>query len=203
MTTSILLATAVVLGLLAFFEPCTIATHTLFSVRAHGYVQAQRGRELITLWLARSAFSVALLLFSVAITTPPGWGRVIPSVALALMASVYLISRLIYIPVPHLEFWRALPRAAKLPQAIKLGLTLPACTLPLFAILVALAITLHSFTAAVAAGLLFAAFFTLPTAVTAYAGLSETGRRFLHVTALTTAYLTALLFYGVAVYLLF
>lgn len=203
MTTSILLATAVVLGLLAFFEPCTIATHTLFSVRAHGYVQAQRGRELITLWLARSAFSVALLLFSVTITTPPGWGRVIPSVALALMASVYLISRLIYIPVPHLEFWRVLPRAAKLPQAIKLGLTLPACTLPLFAILVALAITLDSFTAAIAAGLLFAAFFTLPTAVTAYAGVSECGRRFLHVTALTTAYLTALLFYGVAVYLLF
>lgn len=202
MTTSILLATATVLGLLAFFEPCTIATHTLFSVRAHGFVRAQRGRELFMLWFARSALSAGLLLFGVAVTTPPGWGRVLPSAALALMASLYLISRRVYIPVPHLEFWRVWPRAVELPQAIKLGLTLPACTLPLFVILAALSVTLDSATAAVAAGLLFAAFFTLPTAVTAYAGLSQSGRRFLQVTALTTAYLTALLLYGVAAYLL-
>lgn len=202
MTTSNLLATATVLGLLAFFEPCTIATHTLFSVRAHGCVRAQRGRELLMLWFARSALSVGLLFFGVAVTTPPGWGRALPSAALALMASLYLISRSVYIPVPHLELWRVLPGAAELPQAIKLGLTLPACTLPLFVILVALSVTLNSATAAVAAGLLFAAFFTLPTAVTAYTGLSESGRRFLHVTALTTAYLTALLLYGAAAYLL-
>lgn len=49
----------------------------------------------------------------------------------------------------------------------------------------ALALTLDSYTAAIAAGLLFAAFFTLPTAVTAYAGVSDSGRRFLHITVLT------------------
>ncbi len=202
MTTPMLLVTATVLGLLAFFEPCTIATHTLFSVRTHGSARAHRGRELLTLWLTRSALSVGLLLFGVAVTTPPGWGRVLPGVALMLMASLYLASRFVYIPVPHFEFWRMLLRAVELPQAIKLGATLPACTLPLFVILAALSITLDSPAAAVGAGLLFAAFFTLPTALTAYAGLSQGGRDFLHAAALATAYLTAGLLYGVAAYLL-
>jgi len=31
----LLIFTAATLGMLAFFEPCTIATHTLFAVRAH------------------------------------------------------------------------------------------------------------------------------------------------------------------------
>ena len=203
MTTFHLLATASVLGLLSFFEPCTIATHTLFSVRVHGAAQAQRRRELISLWLARCSLSMGLLLSAVAITTPPGWGRVLPGVALMLMASLYLVSRAVYIPVPHLEFWRLLPGAVDLPQAMKLGLTLPACTLPLFIILAALSITLDSSADAAVAGLLFATVFTLPTALTAYLGLSEAGRRFLHAAALITAYLTAALLYGTAAYLLY
>ena len=51
--------------------------------------------------------------------------------------------------------------------------------------------------------LLFAAFFTLPTALAIYAGVSETGRRFLHAAALATADITAALLYGVAAYVLF
>ena len=203
MTAPILLATATVLGLLSFFEPCTIATHTLFSARAHAAAQVRCCRDLFGLWFTRSLLTVGLLLLAVTLTTPPAWGVYLPSVALAVMASVYIVSRFVYIPVPHLEFWKLLPRGAHLSQAIKLGATLPACTLPLFLIVTALSVTLDSVVAAIGAGLLFATLFTLPTMLTALMGLSDGGRRFLNGAALATAYITAALLSGAAIYLFF
>lgn len=202
MTSPIVFATAALLGLLSFFEPCTIATHTLFSARAHTSARGQCCAELLMLWLTRSLLAVGLLLIAVALSAPPTWGVYLPSAALAVMASVYIVSRFIYIPVPHLEFWKLLPGGMALAQSVKLGLTLPACTLPLFIIVTALTVTLDSAGTAVGAGLLFATLFTLPTAVTTFAGLSDTGRRFLNGSALATAYITAALLYGAAAYLL-
>lgn len=49
--------TAAALGLLSFFEPCTIATHTLFSARAHADLRAARHGALLGLWITRSAFN--------------------------------------------------------------------------------------------------------------------------------------------------
>lgn len=203
MTAPILLATATVLGLLAFFEPCTIATHTLFSARAHAAMRPQCCHELLELWLTRSLLSIGLLLFAVALITPPVWGPYLPSVALAVMASVYIVSRFVYLPVPHLEFWKLLPGGMELPQSVKLGLTLPACTIPLFVVVLGLAVSAGSLALALAAGLLFATLFTLPTAMTALTGLSDGGRRFLNFSAVATSYITAVLLYGAAVYLLF
>ena len=105
--------------------------------------------------------------------------------------------------MPHLEFHKLIPDSARLPQAIQLGLTLPACTLPLFIIVLGITITLDSYALAVMGGLLFAGLFTLPTAVTSVTGLSEVGQRFLKISALATPYITAALMVGAAIYLLF
>lgn len=203
MTAWTLVLAASALGALSFFEPCTIATHTLFSVRAHARPWPDCCRELLTLWLTRSLLSVGLLLLALTITAPPDWGIYVPSVILTVMATVYIISRFQYIPVPHLEFHKLIPGNVRLPHAVQLGLTLPACTLPLFIIVLGITITLDSYALALMGGLLFAGLFTLPTAVTSVMGLSEAGQRFLGVSALATPYITAALMYGVAIYLLF
>lgn len=202
MTAAALVVMAAVLGLLAFFEPCTIATHTLFSARAHARTWPGCCRELLTLWIARSLLAVGLLLLAVAATAPPRWGGNLVSLILAVMATVYIVSRFQYIPVPHLEFHRLVPGGGRLSHAAQLGFTLPACTLPLFIILAGMAITLDSYRLAIVGGLLFASLFTLPTAVASVTGLTAAGQRFLKRSALSTPYITAALLYGAAAYLL-
>lgn len=202
MTAPVVLALAMVLGALSFFEPCTIATHTLFSVRAHARRGLVSARELLSLWAARSLLSSVLLLVIVAVVGPLRFEAQFAGTALAVIASVYLVSRFVYIPVPHLEFWKLHPGGRTLPQAVQLGLTLPACTLPLFIIVTAATAILGSWQVAFGAGLLFATLFTAPTAVGVFFGVSESGRRFLHRAAQATPYITAALLYGVAIYLL-
>lgn len=202
MTAAVLIATASALGLLSFFEPCTIATHTLFSARAHAHPWSACRHELFVLWLTRSLLVTGLLAVAVLLSPPPKWGEVLPSVILAVMASVYIVSRFVYVPVPHLEFHRLVPGRVRLSAAVRLGLTLPACTLPLFVIVLGMVVTLDSFALALAGGLLFASLFTLPTAVVAVTGLSVSGQRFLKASALATSYITAGLLYAAAVYLL-
>ena len=203
MTAWTLVLVAAVLGALSFLEPCTIATHTLFSARSHARAWPYCCRELLLLWLTRSLRAGGLLLLTVAASTPPHWGGYFPSVILAGMATLYVVSRFLYIPVPHLEFHRLVPGGVRLPQAAQLGLTLPACTLPLFVIVLGLTITLDSYPLAVIGGLLFASLFTLPTAVTSVTGLSVAGQRFLKASATATPYITGVLLYGAAAYLLF
>ena len=176
---TLLLATSVLLGALAFFEPCAIATHTLFTVRAHGQGRTACCQSLLTIWLTRSVLVVGLLTALVWFTEPPIWGPYLPSVILSVMATVYLISRFTYIPVPHLAFHRLLPGGAGLPQAMQLGLTLPACTIPLFVVVAGLAVTANSIGFAALAGLLFAGFFTLPMALTAFTGVQAEERELL------------------------
>lgn len=195
-------AVVVTLGLLAFFEPCTVATHTLFSARAYALPRPARYRELAVLWAARSTLLTGLLILAVALTEPPVWGDTFPGVALAVMASVYIVSRFVYLPVPHLEFHRLLPGGRCLPHAVRLGFTLPACTLPLFAIVLGSTIALDSYATAITGALLFASLFTAPTAMAAVTGLSGRGLRLLNFSASVTSYITAGLLYAAAVYLL-
>jgi cytochrome c-type biogenesis protein len=199
---ALLLATAAVLGTLAFFEPCTIATHTLFSARLHRQPGAGCCRGLLTVWLARSALLAGLLTAAVALTEAPAWGAFTPSIILALMASLYIVSRFVYIPIPHLAFHRLLPGGARLPQAVQLGLTLPACTLPLVIVVTGLAVSVDSVPAALLAGLLFAGLFTLPMAIASSRGIHADGADLLQRAAKASPFLTALLLYGAALYLL-
>ena len=200
---ALLLAAAAGLGLLAFFEPCTIATHTLYTVRIHAQgVQGRAGccRGLLAVWLARSALAAGLLAGVTALTASPQWEPYAPSAILAAMATLYLVSRFIYIPVPHLAFHRLLPGGDRLPQGVRLGLTLPACTIPLFVVVAGVSVTVASLGFAVLAGLLFAGGFTLPMALAAFKGVHAEGRELLGRVAQASPYLTAMLLYGAALF---
>ena len=198
-----LLAAASLLGLLAFFEPCTIATNTLYSVRAHRGGTHRCCSELLVVWLARSGLSVGLLVSFVALLPPPQWGPWIPSGILAAIALVYVVSRFVYLPIPHLEFWRLVPGGAGLSDGVRLGLTLPACTLPLFAVVAGIAVTVDSMAAAVVAGLAFATFFTLPMVAASLRGLGPDAQDLLNRAARGSPWATALLLLGAALWLLF
>jgi len=192
---TILLMTAAVLGFLSFFEPCTIATHTLFAVRASHDSVRQRWLALVQLTLSRTLLLVAVFSGAAVI----GLAELSAHTAMLMLSAfglVYLITRKIYLPVPHIEFYRLLPRHDGLSQGFKLGLTLPACTLPLVLIVGTLSALTQRPGAAVLAGLVFAAMFTLPTLWDSTHQLNAAHRAFLGKAASLSPYLTTLLLWG-------
>jgi len=199
---TMLLLSAILLGFLAFFEPCTIATHTLYSVRLHQANTKAGQLDLLRLWFSRTLLLIGLFISAVFVFDTPQWGAYTPSIILSVMAGVYLLSRLVYIPVPHLAFYKLIPGHSTFSPSIQLGLTLPACTLPLIMVVTGLVVTVDNPLSAVAAGLLFAFGFTLPILVTASKGLNEKGKQLLNRAANTSPYLTALLLLSFALYLL-
>jgi cytochrome c-type biogenesis protein len=199
---SLLLLTAVLLGTLAFFEPCTIATHTLFAARAHQKNLANRMVDIALIWAARSFLLVLLFVAATLLTSAAEVSAMTASIVLTVMASVYLISRKVYIPVPHLEFFRLIPFSSRFPDSIKLGLTAPACTLPLLVILIVLVVSVNSLPMAIISALLFATLFTVPVFVAAMTGINASGKDFLSRAANGTPYLTAVLLFAAAFYML-
>jgi len=199
---TMLLITATVLGLLAFFEPCTIATHTLFSVRANSTDSKACCQSLFTVWLSRSVLLMGLFTLAVLLIDPVQWGPYTPSIILSVIALVYVVSRFIYIPIPHLEFFKWVPGGKTWPFAMQLGLTLPACTLPLVIVTAGMAVTVGSIGFAMLAGGLFASLFTLPIVIATYKGVHEDARQLLNRAAKGSPYLTAVLLFGTALILL-
>ena len=194
---TILLATAAVLGFLSFFEPCTIATHTLFAVRASHDSVKQRWLALVQLTLSRVLLLVVVFSAAAAI----GLVELSANTAMLMLGAIgliYLITRKIYLPVPHLEFYRLLPRLDGLSQGIKLGLTLPACTLPLVLIVGILSALTQRPSVAMLAGLVFAVMFTLPTLWDSTHELNMAHRDFLSKAANLSPYITTLLLWGSA-----
>jgi cytochrome c-type biogenesis protein len=200
---TLLLVTATLLGLLAFFEPCTIATHTLFSVRANQSMDKKTCcQNLLAVWLSRTVLLISLFTLAVFFIEPPKWGTYTPSIILSAMAVLYVVSRFTYIPIPHFEFFKLLPAGKRLPFSIQLGLTLPACTLPLVLVTAGMAVTVSSITFAVLAGFLFASLFTLPMVITSYKGVHDDAKQLLNHAAKGSPYLTAVLLIGTAIILL-
>ncbi len=198
----LLLGAAAVLGLLAFFEPCTIATHTLHTVRFRQSGGNRCCRSLLTLWISRSVLLAGLFMTAVVLAPPIHWNAWAPGLALSAMAALYVISRVVYIPVPHLTFHKLLPGAKNLPDAIRLGLTLPACTLPLIVIVAGLSATADSLTLAAGAGLIFSTAFTLPMAILSLTGQNEASADLLNRAAKGSPWLTAVLLLLLALWLL-
>jgi len=196
----ILLLSAAILGFLAFFEPCTIATHTLFAVRAHQRETRGRFDALFTLLLSRLALTIGLLVLAVSVTSPPDWNPILAGSLLFFLAVVYIVSRFTYVPIPHLEFFKLLPRTLSRNPGLQLGFTLPACTIPLFAVIMGLAVTVDSIPFAVGAGVLFTGLFTLPTILLSLTGVTRRGQVLLERSAFVTPFLTAALFSGGAIY---
>ncbi len=195
-----LLATAAVLGFLAFFEPCTIATHTLFAVRAHHDTSRQRSLALAQLMLTRTGL-LALIFGSAAAIGLATLSTDVAIAALGMIGLVYLVSRQAYLPVPHLELFRLIPRHHGLPQGLKLGLTLPACTLPLVLIVGVQSAFSRQPGVAALAGLVFAVMFTLPTLWSSVRGLGSVARTFLGKAAALSPYITTALLWGTAFFL--
>ncbi len=199
----LLLFAAATLGALAFFEPCTIATHTLFAVRAHQKNTVLRLTDMTLIWLVRSLLFMVLFVAAVLFIDEPNISETMAAIVLGVMGSVYLISRKVYIPVPHLEFFRLIPLSTKLPDSIRLGLTAPACTLPLLVIMIVLVASVNSLTLAIIAAILFASLFSLPVLIAATTGINESGKDFLGKAANATPYLTAMLLFSAAIFLIF
>jgi len=122
--------------------------------------------------------------------------------ALSAMAIVYVVSRFIYIPIPHLAFYRLIPDSRNTSQALQLGLTLPACAIPLFLVTAGIVVVSGSIMVAVVAGVVFATFFSLPMIVASITGLHEDGRDLLNRAAIGSPFLAAALLFGGALYLL-
>jgi len=198
----LLIITSITLGLLAFFEPCTIATHTLFAVKKNQPDAKSCCQRLLSVWLSRSILLISLFVAAVIFIPLPNWNDLTASVIVSVMAGVYLLSRFIYIPVPHLAFYKILPAGNRLPYAIQLGLTLPVCTLPLVIITVGMSVTLGSLPFAALAGILFASFFTLLMVYASYKGLNKNALDLLNRTAKGSPYFTAILLLLLALYLL-
>ena len=197
---TVLLITAAVLGFLSFFEPCTIATHTLFAVRVNHDSARQRWIALAQLMLSRTLLLVMLLSTAAAI----GLAELSANTAilmLSVIGLIYLITRKIYLPVPHLEFFRLLPWQDGLSQGFKLGLTLPACTLPLVVIVSIVSALTQRPGVAVLAGLVFAAMFTLPTLWDSTHELNAARRAFLSKAANLSPYVTTLLLWSSALFI--
>ncbi len=199
---TLLLLAASLLGLLAFFEPCTIATHTLFSVHANKIAGRKCCQNLLAVWLARTALLASLFALSVLLIGSPQWGTYTPGIILTVFAVVYVISRFTYIPIPHLEFFKLVPGGRRLPFALQLGLTLPACTIPLVLVIIGLSLMAGSISAALLAGLLFSTLFTLPMVVASYTGIHGDARKLLNRAARASPWLTAILLLAAALYLL-
>jgi cytochrome c-type biogenesis protein len=124
-----------------------------------------------------------------------------PAVAMLMLGAIgliYLITRKVYLPVPHLEFFRLVPRHDGLSQGLKLGLTLPACTLPLVLIVGILSALTRQPAVSALAGFVFAAMFTLPTLWGSAQGLGSASRAFLGKAASLSPYLTTALLWGAA-----
>ena len=191
----ILLITAAGLGFLAFFEPCTIATHTLFAVRLNHEAVRRRRLALTALVLSRSLLLMAI--FGMA-----AWIGLdgIPTAAamtmLGVIGTIYLISRKIYLPVPHIALFYLIPGHARLPQEIKLGLTLPACTLPLVLVVGVTSALSQRPDMAMLAGLIFAGMFSLPTLWDSTHKLDAAHRAFLGKAANLSPYITTLLLWS-------
>lgn len=199
---TLLLFTATVLGLLAFFEPCTIATHTLFSVRTSQSSGKACCQSLFFVWLSRTVLLVSLFTLATVMIEPPIWGAYTPSIILSVMAVLYMVSRRFYIPIPHLEFFKLIPGGKKLPFAVHLGTTLPACTLPLVIVTAGMAVTVGSVGFSVLSGVLFASLFTLPMVFVSYKGVNADAKQLLNRTAKGSPYLTAVLLFVTALFLL-
>jgi len=117
---------------------------------------------------------------------------------LGIIGLVYLVTRKVYLPVPHLEFYRFIPRHHNLSPGLKLGLTLPACTLPLVLIVGVLSALVRQPAVAALAGFVFSAMFTLPTLLGSAHGLGSVARNFLGKAASLSPYITTSLMWGAA-----
>jgi len=189
--TALVLVAAAVLGVLGFYEPCTVATHTLYAVRASREPRVLRDSLLLAV---PRAVALAALVAAAAAVGPRATLPLV--VALLAMGAIYLLTVNVYLPVPHLELHRLLPGRARLPDALKLGLTLPACTLPLVVVVALLAALAGDPRLGALAGAIFGVALSAPTIWYSLRGVPPASRAFLGRAAHASHYVTTALLWG-------
>ena len=159
--------------------------------------RTQRMHALAQLTLARTGLLAFIFAAAAAVglATLPSWAAM---AMLGVIGLVYLVACKVYLPVPHLEFFRVFPLQDHLSQGLKLGLTLPACTLPLVVIVAVLSALTQRPAVAALAGVVFALMFTLPTLWGSAHGLGAGARALLAWAASLSPYLTTVLLWGAA-----
>ncbi len=193
-----LLFMAGTLGLLAFFEPCTIATHGLFAEYAHRGTRPGCCQNLATVWLVRSLLLLVFFAVPVWLFPPLSLSTTAKSVGLAAIGTVYLISRRIVLPVPHLQFTRLVPGGSRLGQAAALGLTIPACVIPLLLVVGVAVQQAGSVALAFWTAVVFSGLFSVPMMVAARQGLTPETRDLFARGARAAPYVTATLLFSLA-----
>lgn len=186
-----LLISALILGALAFYEPCTIASHTLFSVRLHQADNRTRLRNLLHFWFWRSVLVIGLLWLADLVIGQLQLSEFQSALALLGMALVYLISRYRYLPIPNLAPLAFL--GTRLPPPMQLGLTLPTCTLPLLMVVAGLSLSSRLSADWLYASLIFTSAQTLPLIWQVWRGLGDEQKALLREAGENTPLVTALL----------
>jgi len=197
----IFLLSAAIIGLLGFFEPCTIATHTLFGIRTHQDKSKAGIINIILLIITRTLLYILLLTITLPLFNKIRWQIISPEIIFIFLSAIYLISRYSYIPIPHINFAALLPKNLKQKDSIRLGLTLPACTIPLFIVVLGLSLTVHKTYFSILLGITYSFMFTLPTVITFIKGTSLKTRKFFIAAAKITPFVTSGLFLIAAIIL--
>ena len=187
-----ILLLGVVLGALAFFEPCAIASNVLFTQYVQRISRRQRFGQLGRMVLARIGLLAALGLAVSAFARARGLPcrRCSSRSRTASSASSSSQPLRLHPRAAH-QVLRDCSRAeGRLTEGTKIGLTLPACTIPLAgALLMALAGTASPILGAITMSL-FAVFFSVPAFIYSFRPATPRTLRFLDRSARATPYLT-------------
>jgi len=196
------LTLAMILGLVSFLEPCSIATYTLNSARLHKGQTKEKLLGLSQMLIIKSLLLIAIFNLLVYILKETNIPSLVFIIALLVFASMFILSKFIYFYIPHLEFFRCLPKHQNLSQSLKLSLSIPACNIPMILLMSFLLINAHSYLVATLAAILFTFFYTLPTLYFITRGFSPKIRTFFGSLGGVMPTLTAIFFVFIALYLL-
>jgi cytochrome c-type biogenesis protein len=193
------LSLSLFLGLLAFLEPCTIATYSINSARIHKLDDKEQAKNIFQLLFFKSIllmiiFSAVTYLFSEVSTLFIGS-------VLILFSILFIVGQKVYFHIPHIDLYKLMPHSQKLSQTLKLSLSIPACNIPIIILLSLVLINAHSYPLAIISAIIYTFFYTLPTIYLIVVGFkTKTKELFSNLGTFMPSF-TAFIFFIVALYL--
>lgn len=193
------LALAALLGLLAFLEPCTIATYSMNSARIYKLSNAKKTQNIFYLLFIKSLILAGIFL---AITS------LFSEVPLFFIGSVlvvfsimYILGQKIYFHIPHIDIYRLLPNSKYFSQTLKLSLSIPACNIPIVILLSFVLINAHSYEIVIYSAIIYTFFYTLPTIYLVFKGFTDKSKLFFSALGTFMPPFTAFIFFILALYI--
>lgn len=189
------------MGLLAFLEPCTIATYSINSVRLYHATTSEKTVAIVQLFILKFLFLLVLFSLLIYLFDAMTISNLFIIYTLLVFASMFFLGKFIYFHIPHFEFFRLLPNSEKFSQSLKLSLSIPACNIPIIILLSFLVINTHSYGIAAWSAALFTFFYILPTLYFILRGSSSVSRQFLTSLGGFMPTFTSVLFLFISLYL--